>query len=117
MYNGNSYVVSDLVNSYAWDTAIVFIQECSTKTKYAIQTRTSTSLYKTGTSSDVVCNIYDMNGNLMEYTTERSTYDGDKDPVPRGASYYWPNSYGNRVTTCERSDGFNNTDTDVRIRI
>ncbi len=26
MYSGNSYVESDLINSYAWDTAIVYIQ-------------------------------------------------------------------------------------------
>jgi len=38
MYNGNSYVVSDLVNSYMWDTAIVYIQKCSSKTNYSNQT-------------------------------------------------------------------------------
>ena len=35
--NGYTDVTSDLVNSYAWDTAIVFIQECGTDNNYANQ--------------------------------------------------------------------------------
>jgi len=31
------------------------------------------TLYNTGASSDFVCNIYDMAGNVSEWTTEHST--------------------------------------------
>ena len=31
MYGSEAKVTSDLINSYAWDTAIVFIQECGTE--------------------------------------------------------------------------------------
>ena len=35
MYSAN--VTSDLVNSYAWDTAIVYIEKCGTNANYANQ--------------------------------------------------------------------------------
>lgn len=38
MYNSKNYT-SDLINSYAWDTAIVFIQECSGDKEYSMQKR------------------------------------------------------------------------------
>ena len=77
-YNGKSYVESDLVNSYAWDTAIMFIQKCSDKTTYWDDT--DNGLYNTGEDEgktiDNPCNIYDMKGNLAEWTTEYSYYSG-----------------------------------------
>ena len=96
MYNGNSYVVSDLPNSYMWDTAIVFIQKCSSKTNYSNQTRPSSSKYNTGASSDVVCNIYDMSGNVAEWGTEHSdeefynedTGEYESRPCVRRGGYY-----------------------------
>ena len=91
MYSGNSYVVSDLVNSYMWDTAIVFIQKCSSKTNYARATDVALTFFKTGDSSDVVCNIYDMCGNLCEWTTEYSTWPRsgvEGGPCGRRGSYY-----------------------------
>ena len=36
-YEGNTSVKSDLINSYAWDTAIVYIQEAG-NSNYANQT-------------------------------------------------------------------------------
>ena len=36
-------VESDLVNSYAWDTAIVYTQKCGTDSKYSRQTGLSTT--------------------------------------------------------------------------
>ena len=76
MYSGNSYVESDLVNSYAWDTAIVYIQEMG-NTNYANANRDTTgnkSLKNTGETGDKVCNIFDIAANLREWTTEYSTY-------------------------------------------
>ena len=70
MYYGNSYVESDLVNSYAWDTAIVYIQAMG-NTNYANQGRgNNTTLLNTGSTGDEVCKIFDMAGNVNEYTTE-----------------------------------------------
>ena len=55
---------SDLVNSYAWDTAIVFI-EAYADSDYA-GNNNSNSFTTTGGNSDQVCNINDMSGNAME---------------------------------------------------
>ena len=107
---------SELVNSYAWDTAIIFIQTYSENTTYASQQ----SLYEDTTTkqpantgergsdaeigantTDKVCNIYDMASNEYEWTTE--TYlNYDYPCVYRGG--YFRNSsttsgriYGSRV--------------------
>jgi len=66
-------VDSDLVNSYAWDTAIVFIQKMDeTKTNYANKTDGNGTLKNTGTTGDKACNVFDMASNLIEWTTEYS---------------------------------------------
>ena len=73
--NNKLVYASDLVNSYAWDTAIIFIQTYSTETdasSYASQNK-STSFANTGKSNDKYCNIFDMSGNADEWTTEYST--------------------------------------------
>jgi type II secretory pathway pseudopilin PulG len=62
----NSY----LTNSYAWDTAIVYIQECSNTNDYSMKTTKNTNLANTGTIGDEQCKINDMAGNLGEWTTE-----------------------------------------------
>lgn len=66
MYDGNQYVTSDLVNSYAWDTAIMYIQGCSGNPNYA---------YSTENSPDKICNIFNLSGRMREWTTETSTYE------------------------------------------
>ena len=72
MYYGNRYVESDLINSYAWDTAIVYIQAMG-NTNYANANRgTNTSLLNTGSTGDCKCKIFDMAGNVFEWTTEHS---------------------------------------------
>ena len=76
MYANDSSVgvESDLVNSYAWDTAIVFIQSMKTEnSNYANKKDGSGSLKNTGETGDEVCNIFDMAANLLELTTEYST--------------------------------------------
>ena len=72
MYNGNSYVESDLINSYAWDTAIVYIQAMG-NTNYANKAGGNGTLKNTGKTEEQACNIYDMAGNMFEFTTEYST--------------------------------------------
>ena len=75
-YNEKDFVQCDLVNSYAWDTAIMFIQKCSDRTTYWNDYTENDMLYNTGEDSekitDMVCNIYDMAGNLQEWSTEDS---------------------------------------------
>ncbi len=77
MYTGKTFT-SDLMNSYAWDTAIVFIQKCSDETKYSRQNSLNNSLANTGTNNlstnqDIICNIWDMASNCWEWTTETSS--------------------------------------------
>ena len=78
MYGDSVDYASDLVNSYAWDTAIIFIQTYSTKTdasSYASKNNGPTDkLENAGLSNDKYCNIWDMSGNASELTTEYSTY-------------------------------------------
>lgn len=101
MYDSNTYVESDLVNSYAWDTATVYIENCSNNSNYANENRDitgNTTLLNTGKTGDVVCNIFDMAGNLVEWTTEYSSY---RNPEPvytvsgviRGGVYSTSSSY------------------------
>ena len=72
-YSESSSVKSDLMNSYAWDTAIVYIQE-ATGEDYANKKSVNTSLKDTGTIGDEVCKINDMASNVYEWTTEYSSY-------------------------------------------
>ena len=69
MYNSNKFT-SDLINSYAWDTAITFIQKCTEHGNYAFQTSVNNSLLQTGMSGDKQCNIFDMADNVLEWSTE-----------------------------------------------
>ena len=90
--NNKLVYASDLVNSYAWDTAIIFIQTYGTgadANSYASKNK-STLLTKTGINSDKYCNIWDMSGNACEWTTEYSTYSDDSYFMPcvcRGGYY------------------------------
>ena len=78
-YEESDSVKSDLMNSYAWDTAIVYIQEASTP-NYANATSKHNSLSNTGkldpdepTLKDEACKINDMASNVYEWTTEHSS--------------------------------------------
>ena len=95
MYTSNKFN-SDLINSYAWDTAIVFIQEFSGDTDYSRQTRLQESLANTGeaadgTNKDVRSNIFDMSGNTWEWSTETCISIDDKPCTRRGGSYFLGN--------------------------
>ena len=90
--NNKLVYASDLVNSYAWDTAIIFIQTYGTgedASSYASKNK-STSFSKTGINNDKYCNIWDMSGNAFEWTTEYSTGSSNSDftaCVIRGGYY------------------------------
>ena len=86
MYTSNNFT-SDLMNSYAWDTAITFIQKCTDKTNYANKYSSNSSLSQTGTTNDNPCNIFDMASNVCEWTTETSIL-FNYPCVDRGGDYY-----------------------------
>ncbi len=108
-YEDSSSVKSDLMNSYAWDTAIVYIQEASTP-NYANATRKHTNLSNTGNLAegvkDEVCKINDMASNVLEWTTEHSSRTDSDSAVPcvsRGGNFtsssdYTANRYSHYAT-------------------
>ena len=109
MYN-NSYFISDLMNGYAWDTAITFIQKCSNRVKYSREISVNDNIFQTGTEEDKICNIFDMASNLREWTTETS-YDNNNPCVITGGHYCDKNNYtgqknGGTVLFSSSSVGF-----------
>ena len=99
MYDNTLPFTSDLINSYAWDTAIVFIQNFGTESNsatYSYQQGVSTDT--TGPSAtgrgilsstikvDKQCNIFDMAGNCWEWTTETG-FNSNSSCVSRGGCF------------------------------
>ena len=107
IYSNNANFQSDLINSYAYDTAIVFIQTFSEDKDYSLQNRLQDTLTTTGNAHDsnnnydVKCNIYDMAGNTREWTTETSTLE-QSSCISRGGNYS-----GERSHTAGRSNDSN----------
>ena len=96
MYTNQPFT-SDLINSYAWDTAIIFIENFGGNATYARESSVNTSYANKGTSRDKISNIYDMASNCYEWSTE--AYDRSGYPcTDRGGSYsyryYYPSSRG-----------------------
>ena len=101
-------VKTKLVSSYAWDTAIAFIQKTVSNygssspqgnysdttfdytdiTTGASKTKAKNrgTLVPTGQTTGV-CNIYDMGGNVTEWTTESHSRPRDYPYTPRGSKY------------------------------
>ena len=76
MYRGNSYVTSELISSYAWDTALNFICQ-NNEEGYLLATTTDSTYGNRNTKqltgayeADNYCNIHDLLGNCAELTTE-----------------------------------------------
>ena len=117
MYNGETKFTSDLMNSYAWDTAIVFLQifddrENNTK-PYSRQTSSNSGkLAIQGTNhleiekQDKICNIWDMASNVNEWITE--TYSNSDVPCV-ARSGRWDTSIG---YTSARGGGATNSSSD-----
>ena len=97
MYKSNKFT-SDLMNSYAWDTATLFLQICGTNTAYSRKNSVNTVLSQTGTNTketkDVQCNVYDMASNIREWTTETS-YASENPCVIMGGNCYNSGNYTN----------------------
>ena len=102
--NNKLVYASDLVNSYAWDTAIIFIQTYSGKTDYAShnESKTTKAFTATGKNNDKYCNIWDMSGNAYEWTTEYSANSGTSSFNPcvsRGGYYDTGNGLAGNFTS------------------
>ena len=74
MYTSSNFT-SDLINSYAWDTTLVFIQSCSGDNRYSQQLSLNKNFEPKGTvgletTEDLECNIYDIASNCVEWSTE-----------------------------------------------
>ncbi len=117
MYNGETKFTSDLMNSYAWDTAIVFLQIFDDRENNAIPYSRQTSsnsgkLAIQGTNhleienQDKICNIWDMASNVNEWTTE--TYSNSDVPCV-ARSGRWDTSIG---YTSARGGGATNSSSD-----
>ena len=104
----NSEATSYLCSSYAWDTAVNFIQNNSTAKNYAtsiegfngnwnpqaVKDPSGNVIKPAGTSQQLntglttqFCNIFDMGGNEAEFTTELNPGTSGT-VVPRGGYYY-----------------------------
>ena len=93
MYNSSNFT-SDLMNSYAWDTAILFLQNCGEK-KYSRKTSANSYFANMGTNAsnytgtrDIQCNVFDMASNVFEWTTEMSSFPNEP-CVYRGGNYHY----------------------------
>lgn len=99
MYN-NNYFESDLANSYAWDTAIQYLQAFDNRQNkskvYSRQESIIKSLANQGTNKlstqDKICNVYDMASNTIEWITETAWYSGGPCEL-RGGSYTYDFDY------------------------
>ena len=108
----NSEVNSYLCSSYAWDTAVNFIQNNSTAKNYAtsiegfngnwnpqaVKDPSGNVIKPAGTSQQLntglttqFCNIFDMGGNEAEFTTELNPGTSET-VVLRGGDYYYGRS-------------------------
>ena len=112
----NSEATSYLCSSYAWDTAVNFIQNNSTAKNYAtsiegfngnwnpqaVKDPSGNVIKPAGTSQQLntglttqFCNIFDMGGNEAEFTTELNPGTSET-VVVRGGNYYSGPPAGNR---------------------
>lgn len=112
----NSEATSYLCSSYAWDTAVNFIQNNSTAKNYAtsiegfngnwnpqaVKDPSGNVIKPAGTSQQLntglttqFCNIFDMGGNEAEFTTELNPGTSET-VVLRGGDYYGSGPAGDR---------------------
>ena len=93
MKNDYEYgVTTDLLNSYMWDTALTYIDyytNSSSSTTPGLGNaggKNSSAVASGSYSDDIKCNIADMSGNVLEWTTEY--YSSSHPCVYRGGVYY-----------------------------
>ncbi len=105
---------SDLINSYAWDTAIEFLQKCDNRENkekpYSIQTSLNSNLASNGTNNeeiqDMICNIFDMASNCYEWSTETGRNVENKPCVCRGGRYTSTTHYTGTRSDIEKTNSY-----------
>ena len=101
-YSAATTVKSDLMNSYAWGTALAYIQETG-HVNYVNEKSKNKSLSNTGTNGDEVCKINDISSNIGEWTTEYTNVNDGSSVYPccrRGAYYSSTLSYTSHPRKC-----------------
>ena len=111
MYGETENLTSDLANSYAWDTALVFFQKCSGDTRYSQQNSLNTgTVANKGTTNDVKCNIYDIASNCWEWSTETSKNQEYPCTLRGGGvndkSFLASNRYAGSIDLCDSYSSF-----------
>ncbi len=107
----NEYVVSRLCSGYAWDTTLKFI-ESSGNSNYLSNSNIGNhgnAINISGTSSDKINNIYDLDGNVYEWTLENTSKE-NLSTVRGGA-------ISNSNTAISRKEISDNANTDIGFRI
>jgi len=111
-------VVSKLCSSYVWDTALKFI-ETQNKT-YPINSiggyYSKVSPTKTGYDTIHPCNIYDMGGNVWEWTTETFSM-ADVPFVLRGGCFDQTGSYKNAFMRIYQTDTYDGGNVGFRVAL
>lgn len=107
-------IKSDLINSYAWDTAVLYIQSMG-HINFANQKDANGTLKNTGTTGDEKCKINDMASNGCEWTTEYGNDSNSTATWPctsRGGFYY----SGNFWTTYRNPNKAGGLDDSITFR-
>lgn len=91
IYNQTDHkIISKLCSSYAWDTALTFINSKTENSGYITNSiggiYDASEIKSTGTTT-AKNNIYDMGGNAWEWTTEKYEGNENQPVVGRGGSY------------------------------
>lgn len=121
MYDENEYFQTDLINSYAWDSICNWIRNTGTNiddsTTYGNYQNSSDGLNRvveTGSNERwKVNNIYDMAGNVWEYTTEEYG-EHEKCHMGRGGGYW---NYGNLYPISTRATSEDSSDLNIGFRV
>ncbi len=123
MYVTNDYFQTDLINSYAWDTICNWVRNSGTginiddSTSYGNYQNSIDGLNRAsitgGSERWKTNNIYDMAGNVWEYTTEEYG-DHEKYHIGRGGGYW---NYGNLYPISTRATSEDSSDFNIGFRV
>lgn len=121
MYDENDYFQTDLINSYAWDTicnwmelAEIDVDDSTSYGNYQDSRDGLNRIVETGSNNRwKVNNIYDMAGNVWEYTTEQYG-DHEKYHMGRGGGFW---NYGSLYPISTRATSEDSADLNIGFRV
>ena len=121
MYDENNCFQTDLVNSYAWDTVCNWLRQTGTNiddsVEYGNYQNSPNGLRRVVESASndrwQTNNIYDMAGNVWEYTTEESG-EHEKYHVGRGGGHW---NDGDKYPISSRAETSDGSNLDVGFRV